>query len=401
MIHELGHFLAARAMGVGVIEFSIGMGPRLCSKVVGDVRYSLRVFPFGGSCMLLGEEMDESEYLDEDEADLTSLEVSQAVLADKSHRFNAGEFNNVGFEHNERKLDGDYYIVDGRKYPKSAQFVTKAAWRRFIVIVAGPVFNFVLAFILSMVICAWFGFDKPYIRDVQAGSPAAEAGIEAGDRIYAIGTNNSRMSVESSRDLQVFMYVHADELANADAFTVYYRDASEGNIKRQAVLNPFFDKELNRNRLGFSYNSAYDKTDGIIDTIICSQYNVNYCIRSSIESLKLIVKGKVTRQDVMGPVRMVAVMDETVNEAADYGLKSSILTLFDLMLLISGSLGFMNLLPLPALDGGRLIFIIIELITRRAVPKELEAKIHTAGMILLLGLMIFIMINDVSMLVFK
>ncbi len=401
MIHELGHFLAARAMGVGVIEFSIGMGPRLCSKVVGDVRYSLRVFPFGGSCMLLGEEMDESEYLDEDEADLTSLEVSQAVLADKSHRFNAGEFNNVGFEHNERKLDGDYYIVDGRKYPKSAQFVTKAAWRRFIVIVAGPVFNFVLAFILSMVICAWFGFDKPYIRDVQAGSPAAEAGMEAGDRIYAIGVDNSRMSVESSRDLQVFMYVHADELANADAFTVYYRDASEGNIKRQAVLNPFFDKELNRNRLGFSYNSAYDKTDGIIDTIICSQYNVNYCIRSSIESLKLIVKGKVTRQDVMGPVRMVAVMDETVNEAADYGLKSSILTLFDLMLLISGSLGFMNLLPLPALDGGRLIFIIIELITRRAVPKELEAKIHTAGMILLLGLMIFIMINDVSMLVFK
>ena len=103
----------------------------------------------------------------------------------------------------------------------------------------------------------------------------------------------------------------------------------------------------------------------------------------------------------MGPVRMVAVMDETVNEAADYGFKSSMLTLFDLMLLISGSLGFMNLMPLPALDGGRLIFIIIELVTRRAVPKELETKIHTAGMILLLGLMVFIMINDISMLIFK
>ena len=77
------------------------------------------------------------------------------------------------------------------------------------------------------------------------------------------------------------------------------------------------------------------------------------------------------------------------------------LTLFDLMLLISGSLGFMNLMPLPALDGGRLIFIIIELVTRRAVPKELETKIHTAGMILLLGLMVFIMINDISMLIFK
>ena len=380
MIHELGHFLAAKAMGIGVIEFSIGMGPRLCSKVVGNVRYSLRVFPFGGSCMMLGEELDESEY---------------------TSRFSASEFNNAGFEHNDRSIDGDYFIVDGRRYTKTAQFVTKPAWRRFIVIAAGPVFNFVLAFILSMVICAWFGFDKPYVKDIQAGSPAAEAGMEAGDRIYAIGVDNSRMPVESSRDLQIFMYIHADELANADAFTVYYRDASDGNTKKQAVLSPVFDEALGRNRLGFSYNAAYDRTDGILDTIICSQYNVNYCIRSSIESIKLIAKGKVTRQDVMGPVRMVAVMDETVNEAADYGFKSSMLTLFDLMLLISGSLGFMNLMPLPALDGGRLIFIIIELVTRRAVPKELETKIHTAGMILLLGLMIFIMINDISMLIFK
>ena len=100
----------------------------------------------------------------------------------------------------------------------------------------------------------------------------------------------------------------------------------------------------------------------------------------------------------MGPVRMVAVMDESVTEAADYGLKSSAITLLDLMILISGSLGFMNLLPLPALDGGRLIFITIELVTRRAVPKELEAKIHAAGMILLLGLMLIIMVNDVLIL---
>ena len=437
MIHELGHFLAARAMGVGVIEFSIGMGPRLCSKVIGNVRYSLRAFPFGGSCMMLGEELDESNYADGDDANdaQDANEANEAneandandaneeadrhfeVHADdldsafnrscerdiyrKSKHLNASEFNNAGFEHNERSVEGDYFIVDGRRYLKSAQFVTKPAWRRFIVIAAGPMFNFILAFLLSVVICACFGFDKPYIREVEAGSPAAEAGIEPGDRIYAMGVNNSRMKIESSRDLQVFMYVHTEERENADAFTVYYKDASAGNIKKQAVLSPVFDEALKRHRLGFSYNASYEKTDGIIDTILCSQYNVNYCIRSSIESLKLIFKGKVTRQDVMGPVRMVAVMDENVNEAAGYGLKSSILTLFDLMLLISGSLGFMNLLPLPALDGGRLIFIIIELVTRRAVPKELEARVHTAGMMLLLGLMLFIMMNDISMLVFK
>ena len=194
------------------------------------------------------------------------------------------------------------------------------------------------------------------------------------------------------------MYIHADELNNADTFTVYYRDASDGNARKQAVMEPFYDSEKERYRLGFSYNVAYESTGGIVDTLICSQYNVNYCVRSSIESIKLLAGGRVSRQDVMGPVRMVAVMDESVTEAADYGLKSSAITLLDLMILISGSLGFMNLLPLPALDGGRLIFITIELITRRAVPKELEAKIHAAGMILLLGLMLIIMVNDVLIL---
>ena len=139
-IHEFGHFLAARAMGIGVIEFSIGMGPRICSKVIGNVRYSLRIMPFGGSCMMLGEELDESEYMED-----------------------------------------DYFIVDGRKYSKDSQFISKPAWRRFIVIAAGPVFNFVLAFLLSAIICGCYGFDRPTVIEVQAGGPVAEAGIEPGD----------------------------------------------------------------------------------------------------------------------------------------------------------------------------------------------------------------------------
>ncbi len=436
-IHELGHFLAARAMGIGVIEFSIGMGPRLCSAVRGNVRYSLRAFPFGGSCMMLGEELDESDQLGEsdqhdggcsdadaeqsdteqsniEQPNTEQLNIKQRIQEDTGHKpelgspgygkanihnTSASEFNNGTFEHYDRSESEDFFIVDGRKYPKDAQFVSKAAWRRFIVIAAGPVFNFLLAFVLSAVICGWFGFDRPYVRETEAGGPMAEAGIEPGDSIYALSVGGTRMSVQTARDISIFMYVHADEMNSADTFTVFYRDASDNNIKKQASVTPFYDSENERYRLGFAYNVAYEKTDGILDTLVCSQYNVNYCIRSSVESLRMIARGKVTRQDVMGPVRMVAVMDETVNEAADYGLKSSVLTLFDLMLLISASLGFMNLLPLPALDGGRLLFIIIEMITGRAVPKELEAKIHTVGMLLLLGFMVLVMANDISMLV--
>ena len=115
----------------------------------------------------------------------------------------------------------------------------------------------------------------------------------------------------------------------------------------------------------------------------------------------MLAGGKVGRRDVMGPVRMVAVMDESVDEASDHGAAAAALTLFDMMILISVSLGAMNLLPLPALDGGRLLFILIELLTRRAVPKELEARIHTVGMLLLLALMVFIMTNDISLLIFS
>lgn len=427
-IHELGHFLAARACGVGVIEFSIGMGPRIVSKVVGNVRYSLRILPFGGSCMMLGEELDESEYADDaddseaaydGEADCAAhtqtqdaAEHLQADTADqysggadsksnKRRGLNAAAFTNAAFDAANVTAEDDCFVVDGRRYRKDTQFVSMPAWKRFIIIFAGPAFNFILALLLSFVICAWYGFDRPTVVGVDEGMPAAEAGIEDGDEIYGLKAGGARMKVECSRDISVFMTVHAEELNAADTFTMYYKDASDGMRKKQAELTPVYDGDKGSCRLGFAYNAAYDSTNGIADTLACSVYNVKYCIRSSIESIRMIVHGQVTRQDVMGPVRMVAVMDESVEEAADYGAKSAVLTLIDLMILISGSLGCMNLLPLPALDGGRLVFIIIEMLIRKPVPKELEARVHMAGMVLLLGLMAFIMANDISMLIFK
>lgn len=362
--------------------------------------------------MMLGEELDESEYMEDeddcvkadrecssDDAGNEAFSESEPCKNEEVSSLKAAQFNNGSLDSFERSEDEDSFIVDGRRYPKDSQFISKPAWRRFIVIAAGPVFNFVLAFLLSVIICGCYGFDRPTVIEVQPGGPVAEAGIEPGDEIYALKVGKTKMSIQSARDISIFNYVHNDEIQAAETFTVYYRDADDGMNKSKAELVPYYDNEKEVYRFGYAYNIAYDKTKGIIDTLKCSQYNVNYCIRSSFESLRLIVRGKVTGKDVMGPVRMVAVMDETVSEAADYGLKSSVLTLLDLMILISGSLGFMNLLPIPALDGGRLVFIIIELITRRAVPKELEAKIHTGGMLLLLGFMLLIMMNDISMLI--
>ena len=112
----------------------------------------------------------------------------------------------------------------------------------------------------------------------------------------------------------------------------------------------------------------------------------------------MLITGKADSSDLMGPIRMVATMDESVDSAASYGFVAALMTLFNLMILISSSLGFMNLLPLPALDGGRLLFILIEMVTQRKVPKELEARIHMIGTMLLLALMMFILFNDIIML---
>ena len=125
---------------------------------------------------------------------------------------------------------------------------------------------------------------------------------------------------------------------------------------------------------------------------------MRFNVRTSIESIRMLLTGKASTSDLMGPVRMVATMDESVDTAASYGLFEAVLTLLNLMVLISSSLGFMNLLPIPALDGGRLLFIFLEIITRGRIPKSFETRINWAGTLLLLCLMAFILFNDIIML---
>ncbi|MDO4438124.1 MAG: site-2 protease family protein [Eubacteriales bacterium] len=376
-IHELGHFLFAKLFKVGVVEFSLGMGPTLCSFVKGETRYSLRLLPFGGSCMMVGEECDESEQ----EGDRKLQSFVNGVTEEKT-----------------KEIEEEYILIDGRTYAKSSQFVFKPAWQRFLIIVAGPVFNFVLAFLLSIFITAQLGYDKPYISSVEQGMPADESGLEDGDIIRYISIDGSKSKVTVARDISVFLLMHQDEINELKPIKLGYTDVSDGS-KKEAVITPEFDDELQRGLMGIKFNIAYVPIDGITELIRYSAYNVEYCIKATIKSLQMLVSGDVGKDDVMGPVRMVATMDENVDQAMDYGLMVSLLTLFDMMILISGSLGAMNLLPIPALDGGRLLFIIIEMIRGKAVPRELENKVHMIGMTLLLIFMVLVFFNDIFYLI--
>lgn len=338
LIHEFGHFIVAKKCGIGVIEFSIGMGPRLFSFTKGETRYSIKALPFGGSCMMMGEDENDSD---------------------------PRAFNN------------------------------KPVWSRIAVIAAGPVFNFVLAFVLALVIVSYVGYDAPVLTGVLEGYPAGEQGMQAGDVLTKV--NGRKITIY--RDLQMYLYMNPGKELDIE----YVRPGENGSEDQRfsAHIVPKFSEENQSYMMGIETSVYRRQTSSVLETLKYSAYEVEYCIRTTIDSVGMLIRGKVGRDDIAGPVRMVSVIDETVEETRSYGMAVTLLTLANLCLLLSANLGVMNLLPIPALDGGRLVFLVIELVRGKPIDKEKEGMVHMAGMVFLMGLMVFVLFNDISTLFFR
>lgn len=338
LIHEFGHFIVAKKCGIGVLEFSIGMGPRICSFVRGETRYSIKALPFGGSCMMLGE--------DENETD-----------------------------------------------PKA--FNNKPVWSRIAVVAAGPFFNFLLALVLGIIIVRAAGYDTPRLIDVQEGFPAQEQGMQAGDII----TKLNREPVVVYRDITLYMLTHPTDTVQVE----YLRPSEDGQTmeKRTAVITPKYSEETGTYMLGIMVSRYYQPVEGIGETLKYGAYEVVYCMKMVVKSIGMMFRGQVGMDDMAGPVRMVSIIDETVEETIPYGIGTMVLTLMNLCMLLSANLGVMNLLPIPALDGGRLVFLLIEAVRGKPIDKEKEGMVHMAGMAVLMCLMVLILFNDISILFFK
>lgn len=340
LVHEFGHFLVAKINGVGVIEFSIGMGPRLWSIEKGETRYSVKCLPFGGSCMMVGEDED-----------------------------------------------------DGGKNPKS--FNNKSVWARIAVIAAGPGFNFILAFLFSIVLVSMVGYDAPLVYDVSEGYPAAEAGLEAGDVITAI--NGTR--IDTYRDVELYLLGHRGETweisyrrADTGSFQSEWNSVTEGTV----TVTPAYYGEEQGYLMGIQFGILRQKTQGLGELLRYSAGEIRYCLRSTVESVKLLFERKIEVDSaVAGPVRIVAMIGDTVAESREYGLRTVAVSLIYWCVLMSASLGIMNLLPIPALDGGRLLFLLIEVIRRKPMDQEKEGMVHMAGMVVLMALMVFVLFHDI------
>lgn len=416
LVHEFGHFILAKKNGIMVKEFSIGFGPRIVSWGKGETKFSWKAIPFGGSCTMLGALEDE-----DDETD------------------------------------------DERSFDK------KPIWARMSVILAGPFFNFLLAFILAVIYIGTMGYDPATVTKVSDGSPVYEAGIREGDVITKI----NGQTVSFGRDIYMYLFLHpidSDEPVNityerdgqkykttvtpelyeyyslgfsyyaneekaeiaavTEGSAMYEAGIQEGDVIRSingtkistgVQMSEFFEGyEISSEKLvieytrkgiekscevtpqkaeayllGFEYNMQNVKTDAA-GTLKYSFSEMRYQITSVYKSIAYMFSGKGSLDMLSGPVGIVQIIGETYDASVSSGFLVTLMNIFSLVTLLSANLGVINLLPLPALDGGKFILLVIEAIRRKPINKKIEGITTVVFAVLLMILAVVVLVNDIT-----
>ena len=434
IFHELGHLVVAKKNGIKVTEFMLGMGPKIFSFTKGGTVYAFRLFLIGGACQMLGEDTDSKE---------------------------EGAFN------------------------------TKGPWARFATIIAGPIFNFILAFVFAAIILAILGYDSPMVVNVKDGSPAATTvftniddpndtvtGMQVGDiideyegksyslsreltyhfvldkmgtepfdvvferdgkkykgtitplivRKYLLGftdaatdepckvtelTDGGVMMNAGVRMDDVITSINGTAVASGNELSKYLAEnpmdgsavtlviEHKGTPKTYTLTPEFSESCVSPRYYDNSVGIYFDHNESRISANPLQIFKYSFLevklqISITIKALGKLVTGQLNlANNVGGPVRIVSELDNTIQESKDDGILYVFLNLLNFAILLSANLGVMNLLPLPALDGGRLIFIIIELVRGKPVPKEKEGLVHAIGMVFFLVLMVLVLFNDI------
>lgn len=315
VVHEFGHFIVAKMVGIKVHEFSIGMGPKLFHKKGKETDYYLRALPIGGYVRMEGE--DESS-------------------------------------------------DDPRSFNK------KPIWARILVIAAGAIMNFILAVIVFTIFAYNTGTPTTVIDEVIKDSPAYEVGIKAGDKIIRINnvqTKNWKSIVK--------------EISNSDSKKDMHITVIRNSENVDFVLRPKYDEESNKVIIGIVPKSE----KSFISSVKNGFETTGTVLGLMFKFLKMLFRGQVKSDDLSGPIGVIY----TVGEAAKYGF----INVLYLLGFISVNLGFFNLLPIPALDGSRIFFLLIEMFRGKPMNPEKEGFIHFIGFVLLLALMVFVTYSDI------
>ena len=347
-IHEFGHFTVAKLCGIQVNEFSIGMGPALWKKIYKGTQYSLRALPVGGYVALEGEESPESQQAEE-ARDEREAEDENPVPPEQR----------TGIPLNEASV-----------------------WQRVLVMVAGAFMNFVLGFVVLVILVAAQegAITSKTIYSIENDALCGQTGLQAGDEIVAV--NGRRCFVAND----ILYELVRTEAYRAD-FTVK-RDGQKVELS-DVQFNTWQDEDGQTHMtLGFT---VYGIKKTPLNVLKEAWNSTLYYGRIVFTSLEDLVRGRESINNLSGPVGIVT----AIGQAASYGWQD----LLELLALITINLGVFNLLPFPALDGGKVVFLIIEGVTGHAVPEKLQGTLTIAAFALLFGLMLFATYNDIIRLV--
>lgn len=333
LVHELGHFFWAKKFGVHIYEFSLGMGPLIYSKKGKDnIEYNIRAIPIGGFVSMAGEVYEDSEDL-----------------------------------------------------PKDKYLCNKKWWQRIIVMAAGVINNFILA--LFLIFLSSFCFKTSDVTltldDVVKNSAVYEAGIKKGDTIIKVNGKE----VNYMDEFQIRLLFSEGE--KSQEFTILHEDGSQDTY----TIKPKKMKDESGHEITYGYVFHVEKINTFKEKI---KYSFKTFI-NTFDTMNLtlygLFTGKVGVNDLSGPVGIFEFVDDSVS--ANESLITNIQTIIYLIWLLSINVGYLNILPFPAFDGGRILFILIEKIKGSPVNQKFENICHTIGFILIMMLIIYVTIFDI------
>ena len=335
--HEFGHFIIAKKNGIWVQEFAVGMGPKIFSRTKGDTEYSIRILPLGGFCRMEGEAEDGAS--------------------------------------------------------SSTSFLSKSVGARMAVMAAGPVMN-LLAFLMIFGLTCTTYTATPVIKEVLPDSAAAASGLEVGDRIQKIDGKTIHIYDELQYTLQS---------NHGESLTLDVVDATGTHHKYK--LQPKLDEKQGRYLIGFSPEvktglfaesvDGYAKM-GIAETARYSLFAMINYVKMTAEGLLRVFTFTANPDEYGGPIAIFNMVGQSYQAGLQYSIKAAIQNVVYIGAVLSANLGVLNLFPIPALDGGRILFLLIEAVRRKPIDIETESKLQFLGIVFLMGLMAFVIFSDIK-----
>ncbi len=333
-IHEFGHFIVARKCGILVEEFAIGMGPKIFSVKGKETVYSLRLFPIGGFCKMLGEDSGSNDT---------------------------------------RALNN------------------KSIFQRLAVMSAGAIMNFILAFVIFLILTFSNGFVDTTIASLVDKYPASLAGLQVGDKITAINGK----TIHIYQDLAFFMSenqgkpIDVKVIRDGQALTKQIIPQKDDTGRWLIGFSPspqvgFFGKPV----------EGYGKAS-FLESAGTAYWTMFFSVKSTIIGFVKLFTFHVSSDQVSGPIGIVQIIGDTYKSGIKDSLLAAIENLALLAAFLSANLGVINLFPIPALDGGRILFLIVEAFRGKPVSPDKEGMVHFVGFVILMGFMIFVAYNDI------